>query len=412
MTVLEELESHAIYTNIENLVASINSLKDDPEFVPSMGKYGLQTFERCSSLVNQIQIRLDLIEPLLVRKSTLDAVNNELTVINAALSNYKVHFTNTNNLNNINSKIETILAHMTSLYYLNDLQSIAGIRENVISFRRTVGQHRALLLNKQKEFNEKHAEIVQKAEALEPFIEETEEKFESLFSKVNDYYSGIQDEISIKEESRVQEFNEKFEEVIEQFFKNAEDSQDEYNKILEEHQKSVELLVGDISTSSISGHFKEVADKKEKSIKIWNILTVGGFAATIAFGIYAFIFSEGTEWTSLIAKLIVTAAIGSFTAYAARQVTKNEEKENYHRQMEVELKTLNPYIAAFQDTEKIRLKEQLFPQIFGRAEMKKGLSNESPSLNLNHFSEEEQILLLKAIDIVKNATSVTDRSNL
>lgn len=445
MTVLEQLENHTLYTTINNYFISLRTVEQDEEFVATLDNYGLQTLHRCNVLLHQIQARLNLIDPFLARKASLDAINNEYSNIDSIIVNYKTHFNNANNLNTVNARIENVLAHLISLYYLADSEAVEGIRDAVVSFRRTIGQHKRFLEDQQEELSKSSNEVIQKAESLNPLLEQLNEKFNSAYSDFDTKLSEQQSEFSNNEDIRSSEFERKityfketFEEkshaLIEEWNQNALEKQEamlstieelktqqqsyfdetetkqlEYDEILEEHKKSVELLVGNISTTSISGHFKEVADKKEKNVTLWHRLTVGGFAATIGFGIYAFIFSEGTEWTSLIAKLIVTAAIGSFTAYAARQVTKNEEQEKYNRQMEVELKTLNPYIAAFEDTDQIKLKEQLFPLIFGRAEVNQQAIDKTLNSPSNQLSPQDMTALSSVIEVLKNLTSGPNR---
>lgn len=445
MTVLEQLENHTLYSTIDIYITAVRTIEQDEEFVATLDNYGLQTLHRCNVLLHQIKARLDLIDPFLARKPILDAIQSEYSNIHSLIVNYKTHFNNANNLNTINARIDNVLVHLISLYYLADPESVDGIRDAIVSFRRTIGQHKRILEDQQKQLTQKNTEVIQRAESLEPLVNQLNETFDSAYNNFNTKLSDQQSEFSTNEEARSSEFEEKlnyfqetFQESLkalkEEWNKNAQEIQEtmlttisemkdqqqrfidetkakqlEYDEILEEHKKSVELLVGNISTTSISGHFKEVADKKEKSVTLWHRLTVGGFATTISFGVYAFIFSEGTEWTSLIAKLIVTAAIGSFTAYAARQVTKNEEQEKYNRQMEVELKTLNPYIAAFEDTDQIKLKGQLFPLIFGRAEVSQQTTNKTLNSSSNQLGPEDMTALSSVIEVLKNLTSGPNR---
>lgn len=445
MTVLEQLENHALYSTINNYFTSLRTVEQDEDFIATLDNYAFQTLHRCNVLLHQIQTRLDLIDPFLARKASLDAIYNEYTNINSIIVNYKTQYSNVSNLNTINTRIDSVLTHLMSLYYIADSESVDGIRDSVISFRRTIGQHKRNLQAQQEALTKKSNEVIQKSESLEPLFDQLDEKFNAAYDDFNIKLSDQQSVFSTNEELRSSKFEEKldyFQENFDEYLqtlkdewnRNAQETQEtmlstiremkdqqqiffdetnakqlEYDEMLEQHQKSVELLVGNISTTSISGHFKEVADKKEKNVNMWHMLTIAGFVVTIGFGVYAFIFNEGTEWTSLIAKLIVTTAIGSFTAYAARQVTKNEEQEKYNRQMEVELKTLNPYIAAFEDTEQIKLKGQLFPLIFGRAEKKQQTSENTSHSPSNEVSAQDMNALSSIIEVLKNITGGSNR---
>lgn len=294
---------------------------------------------------------------------------------------------------------------MIGIPQLVDSDAVEGIRDTVISFRRAIGQHRKRMETLQGMFNEKTEELTNEVEELNDSFNTINQHYETKYNEFENKVTSLQNSMIEDEEQRSQgfeqqiksfeesydkklaELNEQWEQLLKEneqviqetiekleqeqqgFLDETKQKKELYDGILDDHKRSVETLVGIISTNSISGHFKEVADKKEKQTSTWQKTTIGGFLLTIGFGVYAFIFSEDLDWPSLVARFIVTTALGSFTAYAARQAAKNELQEKTNRQMEVELKTLNPYIASFSDEDQIKLKEQLFPLIFGRAEV-------------------------------------------
>ncbi|WP_249652261.1 hypothetical protein, partial [Lysinibacillus sp. D4A1_S13] len=73
-------------------------------------------------------------------------------------------------------------------------------------------------------------------------------------------------------------------------------------------------------------------------------------------------------------KFFLIGSLGSLTAYTARQAKINQELEYNNRTLEVELKTLNPYIASFESNDQDTFKKELFPKIFGRDEKVNALS--------------------------------------
>jgi hypothetical protein len=442
MSLIEQIQTHQLYNTIDNYIESLVVAEEDTEFLTNLNEYGIQTLNRCKAVFNQLKYRLDSIDPYLQRKPVLDAILTECSNIFSMLQSYRSYLIHDSHLNTINNRLDNILANMIAIPQLIDADAVEGVRNTVISFRRTVGQHRTRIQKLQELYTAKTEEVSREAEEIKnsfnSIIEQHKSKFDEFESSVTTLQQSLienDNQRKLEFEQKLVTFSERFDEKIselseqwqqkieenENFFRQTvedieqqqqtliqetKQKQEQYDNILDAHKKSVESLVGIISTNSISGHFKEVADKKEKSASNWQKITILGFLLTISFGVYAFIISPHLDWPSLIAKFIVTTGLGSFTAYAARQATKNEIQERYNRKMEVELKTLNPYIASFSEEDQIKLKEQLFPLIFGRAEVEPKLNNIASSQVSNPVDTKDVTnIATNAIEVLKNLTS-------
>ncbi|MFB5088558.1 hypothetical protein PGC35_15350 [Psychrobacillus sp. PGGUH221] len=441
MSQIEQLHSHILHSNtLPTCLETLSKIEDNDEVFRSLTEYGTLTYSRLYGVLNQLKLRIDSIDPNYFRLSVLNQINSDVNQINSYLQNPTTHLLTDSSLNNINTHLDNILAYLIQIPQISDQKEFEGIRENVTSFRRSVARHKVILEEERQQIIEKNEEIKREFEELNASFEALNNKFNTAYNELEEKFSNLHTRFLETEEERDNQFTQKMEEfqestdayftereeqweelldknkdvfdktieelntVHESFLTEIQGKQERYDEILIEHKKSVESIVGIISTNTISGHFKEVADRKYKLTTIWQWMTGGGFAATIGFGVYAFIFSYDLDWPSLVARFIVTTALGSFTAYAARQVTKNEAQEKYNRQMEVELKTLNPYIASFSEEDQIKLKEQFFPHIFGRAEVNK-TSNDSDASTSSHSLNPQQIENINyVIETLKNVT--------
>lgn len=434
MSHINNMQSHDLYLlTLPKCLETLTLVEKNNDVLQSLTEYGMQTLNRINGVLNQLKLRLDSVDPLLFRLVVLNQLNIDVNQINSYLQNSAAHFVNDSRLNSINNTLDNLLAQMILILQVSDLNELDGIRENVTSFRRSVSRHKVVLEEIEQELIEKKDNTTREFGELNTSFEELNERFHVISQEFEEKFSDLHNSFIETENERSEQFETKTEEnqkafddhfidmeekwalllerneqVInetindlnvkqEDFLTETLQKQQEYDEILIEHKKSVESLVGIISTNTISGHFKEVADKKDTLTTVWQWLTGGGFAITIGFGVYAFIFSKDLDWPSLIARFIVTTALGSFTAYAARQVTKNEIQEKYNRQMEVELKTLNPYIASFSEEDQIKLKEQLFPHIFGRAEVNNNSVQDKDSSPSSNSLKPEQITNINSI---------------
>ncbi|SEO80998.1 hypothetical protein SAMN04488134_11375 [Amphibacillus marinus] len=339
-------------------------------------------------------------DPLLFRNKTLTNLENNIKIVERSLKNLN----NSNDFTNINSRIDDIITDTSSLLNTKDSEDINNIRDTVVSFRRSLGRHKTVLteeasnLKKEstelanlreqhmekfnsiaREIEEKKQEIVHfKKELSEEFLDQKSELFDNLEMEINESkakYNGVFDDLAKTLKNDFKNMIDIYDNKLESIINETIIRKDKYDKDLSAHKRSVEEIVGIISTTSISGHFKENADFNRKSKNIWQIVTISAFLLTVIFGIFAFMYDTSNTWVGLVSRGIVTTALGSLTAYAARQASKSEAEERNNRRMEIELKTLDPYIASFKNEDRIKLKEQLFPTIFG--------NNTASELNLN-----------------------------
>lgn len=414
MSVIEQIKTHTIYSSVDSYMRTLESIENNEEFLISLSEYGIQTINRCKSVLNHLKYRLDSNDPFLLRKAVLDAIQNECTNIHSLLQSYENYLTQDAHLNTINTRLDNILANIIAIPQLVDSDAVEGIRETVISFRRAVGQNRKRMETLQELYSSKIEENTSYVDSLNTSFNQLTEQFDSKNSEFEDRleqaltdFNNRWEKLHTDNEEVIKETINKLEQYQQSFLDESKKKQEEYDGILEEHKKSVESLVGIISTNSISGHFKEVADKKEKLTSNWQKTTLVGFLLTIAFGVYAFIFTKDLDWPSLVARFIVTTALGSFTAYAARQAAKNEVEERSNRKMEVELKTLNPYIASFSEEDQVKLKEQLFPLIFGRTDLTDKNQEQAPASQTNQLqiSPQDAGNITNVIEILKGITN-------
>ncbi|VXC05970.1 conserved hypothetical protein [Bacillus sp. 349Y] len=404
MSIINSLIDHEIFEGIDTVKISLNEIENNEGILESLDEYAIQSLNRVRAVVGHLSTLLNSIDPLLFRKNILDALNGELNYVKTELDNgekFKVH----SNLNALNSRLDVIITNSSQLAVVINEDSIVNIRETVTSFRRTAGQYRNVLEREMSDLEKGSKSILGKINDYEQTLEDYEGKIASGIKNIEDKYTELHQTFIENQETRSEQFialkddfKNNFNEVIEEYTNNVEesienniqefsehmsqvkytqenfldetaDTQEEYNEMLKKHKNSVEELVGIISTNSISGHFKDVADYKRRLANRWQLTTVGSFLVTISFGFYAFVYNDvNLSWPGLISRIVVAGALASLAGYAARQASKNEFEEQKNRKMEVELKTLNPYLASFSPTDQIKLKEQLFPHIFGKEE--------------------------------------------
>ncbi|MFP7378162.1 hypothetical protein [Bacillus paralicheniformis] len=410
MAILEQINNHILFNDLSELKVEVDDLLNDEEFIAELDENGTELINKVKLVIDYIDNSINSSDSMLLRESHLNNMRTHINNIKVWLRNLNF-LKNQSNCTSLNNALNSILD--SSVYIpLTTKENIDSIKDAATSFRRSIGIQKANLEKEVREIKEFSKEVQNNLINCSEKVDTLNAKFEGKISNME----GRQDELHKgflqKESERMEAFDAqriKFRESIDeslsewneniknelderkdeynQFINDLKDEQNrfieetknklsQYDELLNEHKKSVEGVLGVISTNSISAHHNEVANKAEESKRIWQIVTVVAFAATILFSVFALFFNKITElsWPNLVAKILVIGSLGSLTAYTARQAKVNQEVEFKNRQLEVELKTLNPYIASFDSEEQENLKKALFPKIFGREEKLESLN--------------------------------------
>lgn len=428
MSTMEQIDNHSLFNDLSDIKVIVDNLLNEEEFIAELDKSDTELIIRTKLVIDYIDTNINSTDSMLLTESLLSNMRTQVNNVKYWLDDDEL-FNIQQKLDSLNQALDKLLEY--SIYIpVPTKQNLENIKEAATSFRRSIGIQKANLekeVNDLKEFsNEVQSELTSCQNESEAFRDKIDEKMSNMESRLDELHQNYLEKESERNDkfiSQKTEFKEKYEEFIsewnntikekldeskeefDQLYSNLQEGQDqfiaetqekllEYDEMLNSHKMSVEELVGVMSTNSMSGHHKEVADKARKSKKNWQKLTIVSFVATIGFSIIALFFQEITlSWPNLVAKFFVIGSLGSLTAYTARQAKINQELEFNNRTLEVELKTLNPYIASFESNDQETFKKELFPKIFGRDEKVNALS-EKEYENLNIKLMEQLISIL------------------
>lgn len=132
---------------------------------------------------------------------------------------------------------------------------------------------------------------------------------------------------------------------------------------------------------------KRIADQYRK-FSLWAMF---GLAVFVSFSLWQVASHELTISESLI-RLSFILIVSAPAAYLTRESSKHREQENAHRQTQLDLRAITPYIASLSPTEQSQIKTQIALRLFG-ARNGQANSNEGIPINTND-------LLMKLLDKV------------
>lgn len=209
-------------------------------------------------------------------------------------------------------------------------------------------------------------------------IENRKSKEAALVKKINEL-SDIVSNLEEKAKSKM--------EIIDEFYSKTKADLD--TKLI-----GINEQLGTLTAATMAKDYAEFADI-EKAIadeyRKYSLWAMFGVAAVVAFTIWQSAKGEFTITESLI-RLSFILIISAPAIYLSRESAKHRNQENQHRQTNLDLRAITPYIASLSKTEQSQLKTQIALRLFGARNNSTSHKEEIP-INVND-------LLLKLLDKV------------
>jgi hypothetical protein len=403
---VEYFEEHQIHQTIQSITELFAAIEDKYTFEP----IELEVFERLRQINRILASTLETIDPFFVPKTVLEAINKSVQNQIAQLT----AFNNDSNIQHFvaaNARADEILVQIRNLFAPQTFKDVEGLREAVSSFRKSVGQH-------QRNVDEQFETASEKLKSLEERIEESNKEVQSQKSRLDTAISDFQQQFSKAEDSRREQFTKAEKErdegisglletnkiaaadllsnhqgAFEKFMKSSgsrrKTLEDEFSNSAKEIVSKLELyktqaenLLQVIGNTGMTGGYQKVANDERDTARKWERIAVGAMAALILFALYAFWLSTHSDfnWTLLGARALVVIPLSVLAGYAAHEAHKHREVERRNRQMELELASINPYLAALPDTTQHDVKRLLAERFFAQREIiKSDGKNNAPS---------------------------------
>lgn len=180
--------------------------------------------------------------------------------------------------------------------------------------------------------------------AQETRVEDWQTLRKSLEEKVAEAQTQLQDRANTTASSLEEEAS-----ATAQWLK---EQADEVLVEVREKRDEVVKLYGLIGDTGTAGAFAKEADHQREQANRWRVIAVLSAIATIVLALGAVIFSAidaGGNVASHLASLVVAAAAGGLTAYAAKQSGHHRDREDESRRIELELTAFGPFTKDLSD---------------------------------------------------------------
>lgn len=195
---------------------------------------------------------------------------------------------------------------------------------------------------------------------------ERQDRFHSLYAEFNQKlteqdkeFTKQRENISISHQNEMTELKEKF----------VTEAARLHEEILQ-RKSEVEKLVGVIGNIGVTSGYLNTANDAKKTVRIWQIITVGAMLILIFIAYTTFLPSikEAFDWPGFAGRVFVALTVGALAAYAGTQADKYQKIERYNRRLALELEAIGPYIAPLTEDKQADFRIKVGDRSFGQGE--------------------------------------------
>ena len=425
-TYKDKIQKHTVHTNLTNVQNELKIITELSNKPPA----DVDAIARITQVISNFALALKTCDKNLIATSWLDEVARSLSNIKSYLSSYKSNRDPSYLTNHSFGQLDSILQCTVKLNCVKSRSSYQSLTQSIdeytnVIFSNTEQSHLKVqelsneidVLKKQidelKKTSEKSTLDFQSAieterKRLDGFSTSYQQQMNADQNKFTDMLSELKDSFKLSQEERKKDFSEALDNIEFQqqvFNTNAEDNINEivsegkqlildYDEKFQNYEKEVANMIGVMDSNIFSHKYKEVANNAHNSAVNWHKLAI---VLMIAVGIFAIItlvinVNSITTWTSLIAKIFTTTTLVTSAAYAARQASKQEKVERIARKIEMELVSIDAFIASLDEERQATIKEEVAKKLFGNPTALEMSSKEESYVPLDNLTAANELI--------------------
>lgn len=389
------IEGHAVHLKIKSLVDALIEVK-----IPSDSPDVIFDLERISQVAKLVSQQISAVDPLLLTPQILNNLETPINNIIAEINNFKAN-NNKNHLVTANTHVDTLLQNLYIVPKTYDANDAMVIKSSIESLYGNSSKYLADIKEASGSVNKSIADASQRLETL---VSEINAQKGRLDKAISDYQAQFSQSESTRSQQFVEAQNQRVQKVeaalAEQQKKLDMAIETSNKRLLEQSQLSETKIAGQLSqlkesgtsllntltefkdkaqnlmhvigSTGMSGEYQKVADTSRKASYVWQGIAGVSMLGLILFAIAAFqstqvSTTETIRWGAVATRVFVAMAFGVLGAYAARQGDRYIDSEARNRRYQLELSSIDPYLANLPDNIKTNVKVQLADKLFGNA---------------------------------------------
>ncbi|MDP9226833.1 MAG: hypothetical protein M3P18_23920, partial [Actinomycetota bacterium] len=359
----DQFESHGVLAALANARTELDAASEELSDAEQT-----EIHARVGRVLDYTEARLKGADPDLVWPAALDAPMNSVNAIASSLQQF-VDSPQQVFLDQASNQADALLPQVaTGLVPRLGADETQDYQAAITRFRRSAGGHLRAIQSKTEEIGGKLTEI-------ETTVGEQETKLQEQDARLDGVVAEYQAQFSEAQAQRQSEFTQALEEAKTELRTYVEESQKSTAQALtqakEKADQRIEELdgllakavktVGVIGGTGMSGGYQIVADAEKKAADRWRL--AAAFSLLAAIGATIFAVAHGVETgfavDTFLAKWAISIPFAALAGYAAHESSKHRDQARINRQLELQLASLDAYLAPLEETEQNRVRSNL-----------------------------------------------------
>jgi predicted nucleic acid-binding Zn-ribbon protein len=402
---LTRLRNHAIISTLNSALLNCERAKK----LDNLSVEELELIQRIEEISTYVKWAIDNADPFFTSVQVLNNCNSWLSASVNELNNF-INNRNIQHLRNMQGNLDAVVTQIPVLLPTSRISpdELPAFKEAIVSFRRSLATHLANAKQEVEELHGKISEVEQQLAQLRNQITAERNRVDSIANEARTQLNAFQQQFSQAQHERLTQFNneakdrsQRFQNSMDQWNERVSNALQRYNdefnnafsnwrvdgeKVkqdfvslaedtltkLSDYKTQVETIVGIISNTAQAGAYKKIANEERATMWFWQVIAVASMICIAGLGIY-FVFesppANSITWLYLSKRLIVTLALGGLATYAAQQSSNHRKEARRNRKMQLELASIEPFLASLPKDVQDKVKEGLAQKFFGNTEV-------------------------------------------
>lgn len=381
----ERINEHPALSRAEEVRSLLDLLED-----LDLSTETRESLHRLRRVIDLFLNQVTSADPELTSFQALKSADQQFSKIKQELTQYKSN-NNFNHITNASAAADNILSSAKALWVPTVDLDLDQVREAISSFRKSVGQNARYAEQELATTRKAIDSLREEADALRNSIKEQKTRLDSVVSDFQSQFSKAEEARRSEAAGAIKEEQEKLDQLRtsyeEHFEKTIDDSKTKLNEVsndlstnadsvlsdIETYKEKAERLIHVIANTGMVGGYQRVANEERRVGRFWDGVSLLSLGGMIGFAIYAFHgtfddFSLGV----FLARFGVVLTFGALAGYAARQADKHHKVERRNRRVELELASIDPFLAELPDEQRNKIKAVVADRMFAREEPHSG----------------------------------------
>ncbi len=406
----------------QQLIAKVSGAIESLQGVDAEGfdEGSLANYSRLLKTLGFIRGRLKSIDPELISQTQITNLGSWITNLSTYVQNF-VTTKSAGHLQNANSTVDSILDVVRGFRVtpkadeqaigaaatqfrdkaINEIERVRESRKEAITelatIKREITQSKVALEQLNEVIERQKGRLDESIAEFQKQFSQSEamrlQEFQTALTKVSDETAARLAEFERAVANERKEYSGQFDKLRQQLSARN----DEQFSLLQQRHKQIDEIFGAIGSASFAGHFRTTADQQKKNADWLRMLALGLMGAMVVVGAITFYHTvkyPQIDWRLFLIRLATTLVLAIPALYAAKESAKHRERERQLRRSQLELASIDAYLALLPKEKRNEIKERLTEKFFGREEP---LLKEEPVSGSDLFHLVE-LLIKKIVD--------------